>query len=1051
MFNSKVNRIAAAVALAIGVSTAAYAQETSSSLRGVVRAESGEVVANATITLTDTRTGSVKTLQSNAQGGFSLRGLPVGGPYTLKVVGPDGRAQTINNVFLTLGDSESVNVSLTQQNMETIDVTGTAMSNSLYGSKSPAANFNLEDLQDMPAINRDLKDIVRIDPRVYVDESYGNGVQCVGANPRFNSLTVDGVRLNDNFGLNSNGYPTERMPFSFDAIEQVSVEFAPFDVKYGGFTACNINAVTKSGSNEWSGSVFYDFTSDALRGDKIEDTDIDNGNYTEKRYGFTVGGALLEDKLFFFGSYEKFEGVSNFTRGPADGSAGTPVAGVSQAQLDEIAQIARDVYGYEPGSPIASSPVEDEKFLAKLDWFITDKHRAAFTYNYNKGSSLTESDGDNDEYEFSNHYYDRGATLRSYVGQLFSDWTDRFSTEVRVGYSELDNSQVTRGPKDFGEVQIDTSFDAENDGNFSDATIYLGSDDSRQANKLKYDTTFFKVAGTYFMGDHVLFGGFEREEYNVFNKFVQHAVGEYRFGSIEEFRNGMPDVVYYGSGAGTNDPDDAAGEFSYEINTAYLQDEYYYAPMDMTLTFGLRYDWYTSSDLPTENQKFIDRYGFSNAQNLDGKGLLQPRLGVNWLVTPQLELRGGVGLYSGGNPNVWLANNYQQNGISQAQVRAYDVDLFNIELAGGDRPIYNPPQSLYDAVANADGDSAVNVLDPNFEIPKEWKYALGGTYTFDSGYIWMADLMYTRRMNEAVISNIAVEKVGEFADGRPIYGEKEAGRSEDLMLTNANDTTTALSVSTSVSKSYDFGLSWSLAYAYTESEDVNPMTSSVAYSNYTLYATDDIQNPQAATSNYEIPHRFTFRTTYKHDFFSDYTTTFSLFAQRNKGRPFSYTFAEDGDIDSIYGDITDGRQLAYIPTGADDPNVVFADGFNQEAFFAFLKSSGLDQYAGGTAPRNEFYSKWWTKVDIRVEQELPAFSDNHKASAFFVIENVGNLLNSDWGVLYQAGFPQFQPIAEVVTNDQNQYVFNRYIEPRAQSRETGPSLWEVRLGVEYKF
>lgn len=341
MFNSTFKRTALAAAIAMGLSGAAIAQETSSSIRGVVTTESGQMVSDATIQIRDERTGSVKTLRSNEQGTFSSRGMPVGGPYTIVVEGPEGRNQVVEDVYLTLGDSQNVNVRLEREVMETLSVTGTMTSNALYGSNSPAANFNLEDLENAPSANRDLKDVVRIDPRIYINETNAGDIQCGGANPRFNSLTVDGVRMNDNFGLNSSGYPTERMPFSYDAIEQVAVEFAPFDVQYGGFTACNINAVTKSGDNEMFGGVFYDYTNDSLQGDELEGDKINVGDFSEKRYGFNLGGAILEDKLFFFTSYEKLEGSDTFDRGPEGSGAATEVVGVTNADVERIATIAQ--------------------------------------------------------------------------------------------------------------------------------------------------------------------------------------------------------------------------------------------------------------------------------------------------------------------------------------------------------------------------------------------------------------------------------------------------------------------------------------------------------------------------------------------------------------------------------------------------------------------------------------------------------------------------------------------------------------------------------------
>ncbi len=1036
----KIKSIALAVTLALGASNIALAQETSSAIRGVVTTEAGTTVANATVTLTDKRSGTTRTLTTNETGTFSARGLQVGGPYLLTVKSADGLIETVDNVFLTLGDTQNLNVVVQQPDVERIAVTGSSISNSAYGSKSPVANFGLSDLQTIPTINRDLTDVVAADPRIYIDAGFARGIQCNGASPRFNSLTVDGVRMNDNFGLNNNGYPTQRMPFSYDALQQVAVEFAPFDVKYGRFTACNINAVTKSGENELGGSFFYDYTNDSLIGDKLEGDDVPSDDFSEKRYGFNVGGALVQDKLFWFAAYEKYEGADTFTRGAEDATVGTPVAGLLQADIDRIAQIARDVYGYEVGAPIGSSPVEDEKLLIKLDWYINDAHRAAFTYNYNDGGSVVESDGGSDEYEFSDHYYERGATFDSYVFQFFSDWTDNFSTEVRAGYSELDNRQQNIGPGGFGEVQITT------ENNDSEATVYLGVDDSRQSNKLYYDTTFLKLAGTYSLGDHVIYGGYEYEEYNVFNMFVQHSIGEYQFDSIDDFEAGTPSAIFYGSGAGTNNPEDAAANFGYATHTLYLQDEYYIYDLDMTLTYGLRYDWYSSNDVPRLNQNFVDRYGFANTKTFDGEGVLQPRIGINWNFNEQLELRGGLGLYTGGNPNVWLANSYQNDGITQIQLRDFSgVSLFDKVISGNGQPIANPPQDMFDGVANATGDSAVNAIAPDFKMPKEWKYALGATYTFDNGLVAMSDVMYTVAQDQAIIRDLGLEVERVLFDGRPVYFAPE-GRNGDFLVANAEKDAKQFSFSASLSQRYDFGLDWSVAYAYIQSEDSNPMTSSVAGSNFGNYARSDLNNPMPATSNYETPHRYTFRLTYNHDFVDGYTTTFSLLGSHNKGRPYSYTFAG-----RFAGDTSNDRQLVYVPTGVDDPNVVFGDNFDTDAFFEFVNSSGLGKYAGQISERNAFYSDWWTKVDLRITQELPGFMAGHKTKAFFVIDNFTNMLNDDWGVFYEARFPQTANVVRGEINEAGQYVFNDFIRPNPQGRVATPSLWRMTVGIEYKF
>ena len=258
MTKSKLNRVAIAVAMSVGLSTAAMAQQTSSEITGRVVGPQGAPAAGTVITVKHVPTGSIKTVTANANGQFNLSGLRVGGPYEIVMDSDTFEDATISDVYLSLDSGLNLNNFAlgAQADVERIEVTASQIASIAFGQKGPSSNFSLEDLQNAPAINRDIKDLVRADPRVYIDETFSDGIQCAGASPRFNSLTLDGMRLNDNFGLNSNGYPTESIPFSYDAIEQVAVELAPFDVEYGGFTACNINAVTKSGTNEVHGCAF---------------------------------------------------------------------------------------------------------------------------------------------------------------------------------------------------------------------------------------------------------------------------------------------------------------------------------------------------------------------------------------------------------------------------------------------------------------------------------------------------------------------------------------------------------------------------------------------------------------------------------------------------------------------------------------------------------------------------------------------------------------------------------------------------------------------------
>ena len=1055
---------ASVAVLMMTAATAVHAQETTGAIRGTVLGDSGQPVANATVTVTHVPSGTRSVAVTGPNGQYNARGLRVGGPYTVQV-DAGGVSGTREVAAIGIGDATVADVYVSQggTQLDEVVVIGTA-GGVVQTAIGPNAVFTAEDLATAPAINRDIRDVIAIDPRVYVDEAFVDAVQCGGANPRFNSLTVDGVRLNDNFGLNSSGYPTERMPFSYDAIQQVAVELAPFDVEYGNFTACNINAVTKSGGNSLSGGFFYDYSDNELTGADLEGRSVDLGEFEETRWGVNLGGPIIQDRLYFFAAYEKLEGVNFFDRSPA-GGGGAEVQGFSQAQYNEILDIARNVYGFDPGGIPAPQPNEDEKLLVKLDWNITDQHRAAFTYNYNDGFNITESDGGSDQFEYSGHLYERGAELNAYVLQVFSDWSDNFSTEFRVAYSTLDNRQIPQGGLDVGEIQITTLNDHDGDSVNSRATVFLGADDSRHSNVLSYETMSYKLGGSYIWGDHLFTFGYEREDLDVFNLFVQHSQGEFRFNSINDFRNGNASIVYYGNAASL-DPNDAAASFSYGTNTLYAQDEWVFSN-DLTLTFGLRYDWYDSNDEPALNANFVARNGFDNTSNLDGRGLLQPRFGFRYDFADNLQFRGGFGLYSGGNPNVWLSNNYSNDGVTNIQVNRRN---FNIFTNTSGQPLFDIPDSLVTAVTTGTPNVGVNALDPDFDLPSSWKFAIGATYWFDApvlgeGVRLDLDLLHSETQDAAIIKDLTLAQIGTMVDGRPIY--RSIDRSDpdcaidpaaaacssrsfnnDFVLTNTDGGSQTVA-SASLTQSYDWGLDWTLGYAYTQAEDVNPMTSSVAFSNYANVAVFDPNNPDVATSNYEIPHRITLQLNYEQAFFGDYLTRFTLFGRANEGRPFGFAFS--GDDGDVFGDSIDFRHLLYIPTGPSDPNVVFQPGFDQAAFFDFIDEYGLGEFAGSTMPRNAVQSGWGSKFDLRIEQELPGLMSGHRTSAFMVVENVGNLLNDEWGILREASFPLSQGVVDVDRNGAGQYVFQQFFQPAGQSRVTGASLWAVRIGLRYSF
>ena len=1052
----------------------AAAQETTSAIRGKIFDNQNSPVEDAAVIVVDSRTGMTRNYQTNASGTFLATNLPVGGPYEVTV----NAVKSVTVSYIELGDIYNLTLYLREEAaLEEVVVIGQS-AEMINVAAGPAATFSRRDIETAVSINRDIADVYGMDPRLNVDnQDDGFALNCGGQHPRFNSVTLDGVSYNDRFGLNDNGYSTATgMPFPFDGINQIAVELAPFDVTYGGFSACNINSVTRSGANEWYGNMFYDYTSNNLRGDslgRLDGQDLSSPSYTQDRKGFSLGGPILKDRLFFFVAYEDSARPRFLARGYDGSGVGEERNWLSKADYDRVTDIAQNLYGYDPGGMPGDGSAEDEKYMVRLDWNITNNHNATFIYNYYDGFQDRDSDGDPDEFEYANHFYVKGAESETFTMMFTSQWSDSFSTDFFYSQNEMNDSQVTVGPKDFGDFQIE----------HNDGTIYLGADDSRQANSLSTESEYFKLSGQLLLGNHVLTAGYESETVDIFNIFVQHSRGgEWDFygidrdgpdaadcasltaserfsrtdcdvSGIDQFELGRPSQVYYGSGGGTNIATDAAAIFANTLNTVYLQDEIFFDSIGLSLVAGLRYDWFSSSDRPNYNQKFHEKFGIRNDANIDGVDLLMPRIGFTWEATPDLTVRGGIGLFSGGNPNVWISNAWSNDGLTNAQVRFRNFDgddtVFGPDAVDltGPNPGYDIPQVLYDEVAAVTPEDGVTgslaLIDPNYKQPSQWKFAIGAQWQMPWwGIEAQFDYMHSTWEDPAYYVDISQEVVGTTSAGTPIYDYIYSDSEDNYMLTNSKRGGDADLLSIMLHKDFENGFDLNFGYAYTDAEDVSPMTSATAGSNFGSTTLVDIADPKPATSNYVNPHRFTLRARYAHAFFGDYDTRFTLFGTSAEGQPQSYVMFSG----ALEGDGFFGRHLLYVPDGASDPNVVFDPDFDQEAFFAFVEQKGLKT---GFQERNNTHSKWTTRFDLRIDQEFPIFS-RLRGRAFMYVYNLGNLINDEWGEVWDGQFfPQQVVYGDV--NENGQFEYESFRERDVSYFRQQRSLWEIRLGVEINF
>ncbi len=1047
-----------------------FASETTSAIRGKVLDASGSDVANATVEVTDQRTGITRSYSTNSVGTFLASRLPVGGPYKIVINGKT--TKTVESI--SLGDVYNLRIDLGGSGpIEEIVVYG--QSDAIADiAAGPSATFSSYDIETAVAFDRDITDVYGIDPRLNVDnEDDGFEINCGGKHPRFNSVTLDGVSQNDRFGLNANGYSTAvGMPFPFDSIQQVAVELAPFDVTYGGFSACNINSVTKSGSNEWDGNVFFEYTNEDLRGDSLggDTRDFGTADFDEEKWGFSIGGPIIQDKLFIFAAYEESEKPRFLARGPNGSGQGDERPWLSQADFDRIQSIAQNTYGYNPGGSPGDGAQEDEKYMVRVDWNINDRHNAAFIYNYYDGFQDRDSDGDSNEFEFANHFYVKGSESETITLKLNSQWSDAFSTEVFWSTNEMNDSQVTVGPKGFGDFQISIGRD----------TVYIGADDSRQANALDTESDFMRLTAQYLIGDHVITAGYEREEQTVFNQFVQHARGgEYDFfddsagnpascdaltaagrfadaacdlSGIDKFELGRPSRIYYGSGGGTNNAADAAANFSNTLNSLFIQDEIYFPNKDLTIVAGFRYDWFDSSDRPNFNQAFTTANGgLRNDANIDGVDILMPRLGFTWGVRDDVTLRGGIGLYSGGNPNVWISNAWSNDGLTNVQLQLRNFDSSRSVLDGsipltGGNPGFDVPQELFDTVAATSAanasDSRLALVDPGYDQPSEWKFALGGTWDLPwYGIVADIDYLHTELRDSAIYRDLSQAIVGQTIAGQPIY-DYVNGR-DNYMLTNSSKDTSSDMFSVILNKHFDSGVDLMIGYAYTDAEDVASMNASTAGSNFDNVATLNINDLRTGTSDYLVPHSLSMKITYEFSLFGNLKTSLALYGFASEGQPQSYVMS-GGDLE---GDGFFGRHLLYVPTGANDPNVVFDPGFDQAAFFAWV---GKEDLGRGFVDRNETHAKWSNRFDFRINQELPTFIDGTSAKLYLKIYNLGNMLSEDWGEVNDAQFFAVQAVNSSV-NAQGQYVFEQFNGGSINDVLENRSLWSLRLGLQFDF
>ena len=1077
----KVRSILVMLVLSALLTGQVMAQDTAASLRGSVVSEDGSPIANASVVVLHVPSGTVSRATASATGAFFQSGLRVGGPYQVTITRDGFEPTIVEGLFLDPGVGDPLRFLMVRAGEVTdrIMVTGSRMFEAGELGGGVGSVFTADDIRNQPGGDRDVIRTLLRDP---LAQSSGTGnLSVAGVNPRFNGLTIDGSRQQDNFGLGSNTYATARSPINIDAVESVSLAAADFSVTAAGFTGGLVNIVTRSGTNDFQGNAYFAYKNDSMVGDKFGDRTFDIGDLSEKEYGFTLGGPIIRDRLFFFVSYDEFDSGS-----PFDFTNTDRVNGRAPNFFSELGSLVQSVYGFDPLVPprTGNVPETSERLLAKFDWNINEDHRASFTYQSTKETGASISGAN-----FESAWYDIPVDLTAYSLQLFSDWTPSLSTTLRINRTEFERGQNCRagggghfefrlGPNDLIGSPLEGLLTEGNN------TIVAGCDRFRHANEFSDERLQIFAAADYIIGDHVLTFGVDYEQFDLFNLFVQSSNGRFIFDNAEQIINRSPSSVFYNN-ANTNNARDAAAEWGYDTMALFFGTTWNVDP-DLQLMMGVRYERFSQSDKPVFSQQIFDTYRVRTDNNLDGLDLFMPRLGFLYTGFDRTTISGGIGLFTGGNPEVWVSNAFQAP-TNDVTVRG----LTNVD-------INQVPQEALDALAAQAAGVPIDYISDGFKTPSDWKGSLRFERLFDLGglgdnYRFTAQYLYTRTNNAFNWTNLAQTNLpaalptGVAPDGRPIYADLQALGIPNLTELGNLGAGSSHVVTLALGKAFENGFDFNLAYAHQSVRFASEGTSSRGVSAWRGIFDVDRNNPSARTSLFQVDHSFKINLGYENRFFGDLLTRIDAFGQITSGSVWSTSFRVNNN-NALFGRAGQfegpfNNNPLYIPDPAGDPRVVFASGFNQAGFFEFIDDEGI-----GTGRIHKPYSetsRWNNIWDLRFQQQLPGipgldrFASSNRFSLILDIDNFLNLLNSDWGTFRNGpGFGQ-APIVEadlvsradvaangidgatallgdaprtVCTNeDACVYRFNTF---RGQdtSFPSGPrSIWQARLTLRYDF
>ena len=1014
------------------------AQITTSSMSGQVVDTQGEDVIGATVRVTHKPSGTTYNAVTNVDGRWAIQGMRVGGPYEVKISYIGFAEKDFRGITLQLGETYNLNATMSEDVNELGEIVVVG-NGSKFAAEKTGASTNISNAQitALPTVNRSIEDIARLSP-------YANGMSLGGGDGRSTNFTLDGANLNNNFGL-TDGLPGGGNPISMDAIDEVQVVVAPYDVRQTNFIGGGINAVTKSGTNTFKGTAYVYHNNENMHGNRVADQDLgERGENRTTTYGFTLGGPIVKDKLFFFANaeYSKIPTVVNRWRASEDGvgDATNYISRTTIADMQRVRDFLIDRYGYDPGS-YTDYPADESnlKLLGRIDWNITDDHHLAVRYNYTKNTAWNATNGNScdvgqngrlynmnrlSQYSmaFSNSMYSQNNSISTISADLNSRFGNNISNQLLFTYTNIDEKRGSDSSP-FPFVDIMGGYTVADDGSITQSlTPYMsfGYELFTYNNRVQNKIYTLNDNFTYYLGDHKLMAGFRFEHQLANNSYMRGGTGYYRYRSIDDFLNGAaPETV--GLAYGYNGNTNPNSEVMFNQYGLYLQDEWNILS-NFKLTYGIRFDMmsFNSDDLMRNNAIYDLDFGGRRIDTgawPDNNIQYSPRVGFTWDVfgDKRLKVRGGTGLFAGRLPLVFFTNMPTNSGMvqnldnavtnynSDGTIISSDAALQNFK--GGLVTDVNQIRELLGLPADITPEegvlpSKIAGVEKDFKMPQVWKSSIAVDYQFPVSFplTLTGEFTYVRKINDVKVINYNIKSPDETwqkfsgADNRWIYPS-------DYKL--YDNITQDASVLANTSKGHGWILNFTAtaepvknlylmaAYTHTVMKEVSGMPGSDPYSTWTGNITVNGANFNAVqNSEFVVPDRIIASASYTY-----HNDHFTLFYTGYRPQGYSFAYTNDMNGDGIKND------LMYIPK--DDSEIHFTNEADRQAFWNFVnQDSYLKNHKGEYAEAYSAYAPFVHRFDFRWAHDfnLKIGKTMNKLQLSVDFMNIGNLFNSKWGV-----------------------------------------------------